>query len=39
VTTLVDVPGGRLRVTESTEGHLLLTGPADLVARGSVLLP
>ena len=39
VTTLVDVPGGQLRVTESTEGHLLLTGPADLVARGSVLLP
>ena len=39
VTTLVDVPGGQLQVTESTEGHLLLTGPADLVARGSVLLP
>jgi diaminopimelate epimerase len=39
LTTLVDVPGGRLQVTESAEGHLLLTGPADLVARGSVLLP
>lgn len=39
VITIVDVPGGRLQVTESPEGHLLLTGPADLVARGSVLLP
>jgi diaminopimelate epimerase len=35
----VDVPGGTLRVTETGDGHLLLTGPADLVARGTVLLP
>jgi diaminopimelate epimerase len=38
-TTTVDVPGGTVLVTETEEGHLLLTGPADLVARGTVLLP
>jgi diaminopimelate epimerase len=35
----VDVPGGTLVITETETGHLLLRGPADLVARGSVLLP
>jgi diaminopimelate epimerase len=35
----VDVPGGTVHVTETVSGHLLLTGPADLVARGTVLLP
>jgi diaminopimelate epimerase len=35
----VDVPGGTVHVTETAEGALLLTGPADLVARGTVLLP
>jgi diaminopimelate epimerase len=35
----VDVPGGTVTVTETASGSLLLTGPADLVARGTVLLP
>lgn len=35
----VDVPGGTLHVTESETGVLDLTGPADIVARGTVLLP
>ncbi|MEY4137636.1 MAG: hypothetical protein RL205_1764 [Actinomycetota bacterium] len=35
----VDVPGGTLSITETEAGHLLLRGPADLVARGTVLLP
>jgi diaminopimelate epimerase len=35
-TYLVDVPGGRLSVTEGPDGHLELTGPAVLVARGEV---
>ena len=35
----VDVPGGTVHVTENAMGALLLTGPADLVARGTVLLP
>jgi diaminopimelate epimerase len=35
----VDVTGGTLNVTETQDGHLLLRGPADLVARGTVLLP
>lgn len=35
----VDVPGGTVHVTETSSGSLLLTGPADLVARGTVLLP
>jgi len=34
----VDVPGGTLQVSESAQGMLTLTGPADLVARGTVLL-
>jgi len=34
----VDVPGGTVMVTESVEGMLTLTGPADLVARGTILL-
>lgn len=33
----IDVPGGTVHVTED-EGSLVLTGPADLVARGTVLL-
>jgi diaminopimelate epimerase len=35
----VDVPGGTLHVTETAAGSMLLTGPAELVARGTVLLP
>ena len=35
----VDVTGGTLSITETEAGHLLLRGPADLVARGTVLLP
>lgn len=35
----VDVPGGAVMVTESAAGVLLLTGPAELVARGTVLIP
>jgi diaminopimelate epimerase len=35
----VDVPGGTVSVTETPTGALLLTGAADLVARGTVLLP
>ena len=34
LTYLVDVPGGRLSITERPDGHLELTGPAVLVARG-----
>ena len=39
VTTQVDVPGGTVLVTETVAGTLELRGPADIVARGSVLLP
>lgn len=39
VTTRVDVPGGTVEVTQTVEGTLELRGPADLVARGTVLLP
>lgn len=35
----VDVPGGTVHVTEDGDGQLWLTGPAALVARGTVLLP
>lgn len=35
----VDVLDGTLHVTETAAGSLLLTGPAELVARGTVLLP
>jgi len=38
-TTRVDVPGGTVTVTETAQGRMLLTGPADLVARGTLLLP
>lgn len=31
----VDVPGGRLTVTWTEAGHVLLTGPAELVASGT----
>jgi diaminopimelate epimerase len=34
----VDMPGGSVTVTEDSDGLLRLTGPADLVARGTVLL-
>jgi diaminopimelate epimerase len=30
----VDVPGGRLVITERVDGHLEMTGPAVLVAEG-----
>ncbi len=33
---VVDVPGGRLTVNRRTDGHLELTGPAVLVAEGTV---
>ncbi|NEE03068.1 hypothetical protein G1H10_23165 [Phytoactinopolyspora halotolerans] len=35
---VVDVPGGRLRVTRRDDGELLLTGPAVLGVRGSVTI-
>jgi diaminopimelate epimerase len=35
----VDVPGGELAVTWTDDDHLLLTGPAVLVAEGDVLRP
>jgi len=35
----VDVPGGTVNVTETAAGAMLLNGTADLVARGTVLLP
>ncbi len=35
----VDVPGGTVMVAEAGDGQVLLTGPAELVARGTVLLP
>lgn len=38
-TTAVDVPGGTVHVTETVAGTLELRGPADLVARGTVLMP
>ncbi|RKN37290.1 diaminopimelate epimerase [Streptomyces hoynatensis] len=36
---LVDVPGGRLRVTEAPDGTVTLAGPAVIVAEGTVHLP
>jgi diaminopimelate epimerase len=33
---LVDVPGGRLRVTEEFDGTVRLTGPAEITLRGTV---
>jgi diaminopimelate epimerase len=35
-TVVVDVPGGRLQVTEREDGELVLAGPAELVARGVI---
>jgi len=35
----VDVLGGSLYIFETQAGHLLMRGPADIVARGTVLLP
>lgn len=32
----VDVPGGRLDVTVRADGHLILAGPAEIVARGEM---
>lgn len=36
---VVDMPGGSVVVDEAPDGALTLTGPAVLVARGTVLLP
>jgi diaminopimelate epimerase len=35
-TWLVDVPGGRLEVTERADGQVVLTGPAVIVTRGEI---
>jgi diaminopimelate epimerase len=35
-TYVVDVPGGRLTVTERLDGHVELSGPAVLVGEGTV---
>lgn len=35
----IDVPGGTVHVSETAAGHLLLTGPASIVAYGTVRLP
>lgn len=34
--TIVDVPGGRLQVIHSADGHIELAGPAVLVGRGTL---
>jgi diaminopimelate epimerase len=36
VTYIVDVPGGRLVITEGTDGRIEMTGPAVIVAEGVV---
>jgi diaminopimelate epimerase len=36
VTYRVDVPGGTLHVTWNDDNHLVLTGPAEIVARGDM---
>ncbi|MGA9102965.1 diaminopimelate epimerase [Aeromicrobium sp.] len=36
VTYQVDVPGGTLHVTCTEDDHLILTGPAEIVARGDM---
>jgi diaminopimelate epimerase len=36
VSYVVEVPGGRLMVTERPDGHVELAGPAALVAAGTV---
>lgn len=35
----IDIPGGTVHVSEAESGHLLLTGPAEIVAHGRVTLP
>jgi diaminopimelate epimerase len=35
----IDVQGGTVHVSQTPTGHLLLTGPAEIVARGTVNLP
>lgn len=35
-TWIVDVPGGRVAVTEHANGSIVLTGPAEIVARGQI---
>jgi diaminopimelate epimerase len=35
----IDLPGGSVWVSIDEQGHSLLRGPADLIARGTVLLP
>jgi diaminopimelate epimerase len=39
VTYTVDVPGGRLEISEAADGSVSMTGPAVLVAEGRLLLP
>jgi len=36
VTYCVDVPGGRLDVTWTVDGHMVLSGPAEIVASGDM---
>ncbi|WP_307808153.1 diaminopimelate epimerase [Streptomyces oryzae] len=36
VTYTVDVPGGRLEITERADGEIEMTGPAEIVAEGSI---
>lgn len=36
VTYTVDVPGGRLRITERTDGEIEMTGPAVILAEGTL---
>ncbi|MDQ3591823.1 MAG: diaminopimelate epimerase [Actinomycetota bacterium] len=36
-TYAVDVPGGRLEVTLRGDGHAVLTGPAKIVVRGTMI--
>ena len=37
-TYAVDVPGGRLTLTWTADDHVLLAGPAEIVARGTTHL-
>ncbi|MGP3986722.1 diaminopimelate epimerase [Streptomyces sp. 3N207] len=36
VTYTVDVPGGRLEITERADGEIEMSGPAEIVAEGSI---
>jgi diaminopimelate epimerase len=36
VTYTVDVPGGRLVITERPDGEVEMTGPAEIVAEGTI---